>query len=52
MATFQYTVIIQESSPANSGLGQIWIKESTKQAFMFMGQDASGNAIWSLIAEG
>ena len=50
MATYYYSVIVQETPPTSPQIGQIWIKESIKQAFMFMGQDGAGNDILSPIA--
>ena len=36
MATFYYTLIIQEDAPSNPQLGWIWIKESIRQAFIYI----------------
>ena len=36
MATFYYTVIIQEDEPSNPQEGFIWIKESVSQAWIYI----------------
>lgn len=36
MATYYYTVIIQESEPTSPQTGWIWIKESIEQAFIYL----------------
>jgi len=36
MATYYYTVVIQEAEPESPGPGWIWIKESINQAFIYL----------------
>jgi len=35
--TYYYTLVIQETAPSNPQLGWIWIKESVRQAWMWIG---------------